>query len=495
MKLIKTHWWWGILSLVAILSIWWFFGSQNGDTLTTTTAEVGTVTAFIAVSGTATVEDIIPLSFPKSGTVSGVFVARGDLVATGTILATLGDAASQAEYAAALAEVTRVKALRDELLAGQTTEESAVTATTIQNAEEALTATIRTAAAQVETARTTLYSSGLTAIASDPDAIAPVPTITGSYTCTAEGEYTIELYRSGTPSGYSYRYRGIETGTGNASTNQSSPLGDCGLRLQFTPNVSYTNSRFTIQIPNTTSQTYATNRALYEQALAQEASSIDAAKRTYELALNQGAVATAGARVEQLIAANATVASAEARLMQVAVALADNAVRAPVSGLITELNLVPGQTVTNSPVMTLFAPKKTTVTARIPEKDVARLVLDQRATLEFDAEPSTTLEGTVTFISPLPTTISGIPYYETLIDLDTTPAWLRSGMQADVEIITEEISDAVRIPRLYLVDGTVQIKQGDQVETLTPTIRLIGSDGFVAVDGIPSGSELVLPTK
>lgn len=495
MQLLKTHWWWVVLSVAVLLSAWWFLGSRNGTPLVTTLADAGTVTAFIAVTGSATVEDIIPLSFPKTGTVSGVFVARGEAVATGTILATLGDAAIQAEYAAALAEVTRVKAIRDELLAGQTTEESVVTETTIKNAEEALTATIRTTATQVETARTTLYNTGLTATADDPDEVAPAPTITGSYTCTAEGTYTIELYRSGTPSGYSYRYRGIETGTGNASTNQSNPLGDCGLRLQFLPDVSYADSRFTITIPNTASQTYATNRALYEQARAQEESSIEAARRTYELALNQGAVAVAGTRVEQLIAANATVASAEARLTQIAVALADNALRAPVGGLITEVNLVTGQTVTNTPVMTLFAPKKTTVTARIPEKDVARLALNQTTTLEFDAEPNTHITGTITFISPIPSLISGIPYYETLIALDTTPVWLRSGMQADIEIIIEELTDVVRVPRLYLVDGAVHIKRGDQIEKVQPTIRLVGSDGFVAVDGIAPGSELVLPTE
>jgi len=480
--------------VVPLLLLWYFFvQTTNTSPLQIAVADVGTVSSFISVSGTATVDDIIPLSFPKGGTVSGVSVTRGEEVATGTVLATIGDAALQAEYTAALAEVTRARAQRDELLSGQTIEEAAVTETTLTIAENALTNTIRTEAARVESARSTLLNTGLTAIAENADIDTIPPIITGSYTCTAKGTYRIELYRSGTLSGYSYRYSGIETGIGNASANQSSPLGDCGLRLQFNANANYNNVVFVISVPNTASPTYANNRALYEQARIQESANIEAAKRARDLAQDQSTLATAGARVERLVAANAVLAAAEARLSQVAYLLSESAIRAPSSGVITDVSIATGQTVSNSPVMTLFTPSKTTVIARIPEKDVVRISAGQTVLMTFDAEPTEILEGNIVFLSPLQTIVNGTPFYDAIITVTKTPLWLRSGMQADIKIIINQLNNVVRIPRLYLNNTKVRIRTGQTISTIEPIILLIGSDGFVAVENITAGTELILP--
>jgi len=492
MQFVKRHSTWVVVLILLALAIWFLSARTNGDAPATAVAEVGSVTSSVSASGIANVDDIIPLSFPRGGTVSGIFVSRGDEVATGTILATVGDTTLQAEYAATLAELTRVQAIRNELLNGQTEDEVRVTETTIKNAEDALTNTIRTEAARVETARITLYSTGLTAVSKNPDTSAPAPTVSGSYTCTAEGTYTIELYRSGTLSGYSYRYSGMETGVTNASINHPSPLGECGLYLQFATADSYSNAVFTIAIPNTVSSSYATNRALYEQARAQEEANINSARRALDIALDQATVATAGARVERLIAANAVVRGAEARLTQVSYALSESAIRAPQSGIITDINTVTGQTVATTPVITLFAPTKTTVTARIPEKDVTRLSVNQNAEIKFDANPATEVTGIVTFLSPIQTIVNGIPYYDAVIELTETPTWLRPGMQADIEIITERLTDVIRIPRLFLQNNLVNIRRNGTVTTITPDILLVGTDGFVAVEGINAGDELLL---
>lgn len=495
MQVLKKYSWWVVVTIFAIGSLWWFFNNQNNPALITTAAEIGTVRSFIAVSGTATVDDIIPLSFPKGGTVSGVFVSRGDEVATGTILATVGDTALQADYAASLAETTRLRAVRNELLAGQTAEEATVTDSTVKKAEIALTNTIRTETARVEAARTTLYNTGLTAIATNPDTGATPPTITGSYTCTAEGVYRLELYRSGTLSGYSYRYSGIETGVNNASTNQSNPLGECGLRLQFAADTNYSNAVFTITIPNTASPTFAANQALYEQAKVQEEANINAARQALDLALDQGTLTTAGPRVERLIAANANVAAAEARLTKASFALSESALRAPSTGIVTEIKVTNGQTVSVTPVLTLFTPRKTVFTALIPERDISKISIEQSAELVFDASPEETVLATVSFVSPIQTVVNGVSYYEAELLLQSSPTWLRSGMQADVKIYTETLTDIIRIPRLFLKDNQVLVNTPSGTKVKDIEVLLIGTDGFVAVSGITAGTKLVLPTN
>lgn len=496
MQLLKSNKIWLTIVLIAAISVTLAVRNHSESPVVTTQTEIGTVTSFISVSGNANIEEVIPLSFPRGGTVSGVFVTRGDTVATGTVLAIVGDTNLQAEYAAAAAEVDRVRAIRDKLLNGKTAQESAVTETTVKNAEAALINTIRTEGARVEGARTTLYSTDVTAVATDPDTEGLPPTVTGSYVCTAEGTYTLELYRSNAESGYSYRYSGIETGTGNASTNQPSPLGSCGLRLQFSADARYrTGTIFTISIPNTASTKYASNRALYDQARAQEEANIQATRRTLDLALDQASVATAGARVEELIAANAVVAAAEARLTQASFALRDSAIRAPRTGIITDISTVAGQTVATQPVVTLYAPTKTTFTARIPEKDITEVTAGLTAHITFDAMPDQSISAIVDFISPLQNITNGAPFYEAELTLTETPLWLRSGMQADVKIITHAVTDAVRIPRVYL-DGThIYLRTETGKATSTPDILLIGTDGFVALEGIATGTELVLPTN
>ena len=496
MQFVANWKWWFFTSVLVLIIIVIWLGNHDQTVPKVVTADIGTVTSFISVSGDIAVEDLIPLSFPVGGTVQNIFVERGDTVATGTILATVGDTTQQAEYAAARAEVARTQAVRDEIQNGQTAAEAAVTQTTVTNAEAALFDTIKTEAARVESARTTLYTSNLTAVALDPETEGAPPTITGSYTCTAEGTYELELYRSNTDSGYSYRYRGIETGTKVVSVTQAAPLGSCGLRIQFPATANYRNGEvFTIAIPNTASPTYANNRALYEEALVREETNIAAAKQALDLALDQGTVATAGARVEALVAANATVAAAEARLLQAESNLSDQVIRAPKSGVITDVLITPGETVTASPVMNLYTSHKTSFTASVPEKDIARIALNQPADITFDAKPDTTITGQVNFISPVPTITNGASFYEVAIILDTKPDWLRAGMQADVNIITDRLTDVVRIPRIYMQEGVVTIRTDDAIKTIVPEIRLRGTDGFIAISGIDADTEVTLPAE
>jgi HlyD family secretion protein len=477
--------------LVCLLIVFYYI-KNNQPSLTTHTIESGDVVSFVSVSGTTVVDDIIPLSFSRGGTISGIYVSRGDSVSAGTVLATIGDTTLQTEYAAALAEAQRTQAVRDELQNGRTTEEKAVTEATLSVAENALLNTIKIETARVEAARTTLFNSGLGAITKNVHSEALPPTVSGSYNCTAEGTYTIELYQSGTVSGYSYRYFGIESGVGTVSFTQSLPLGSCGLRLQFSPASNYNNSTFTISIPNTASPTYATNKALYDQTITQQKANIEAARIARDLALNQSTLASAGTRIERLVAANAAVMTAEARLAQVSYNLSESALRSPKDGVIVDVAAVTGQTIATLPVFTLYAPSKTRVVARIPEKDITRLSLQQTAEITFDARPIETVTGTVTFLSPIQTFVNSIPYYEAVIELDTPPPWLRSGMQADVKIITQRMVNVLRIPRIYLQNGKITVREEGVVRYIEPEILLFGNDGYVAITGVSPTTEIIL---
>lgn len=488
----------GGVIVVAIFSLWLLSSRNDNKNDLTTTVVIGDVLSTVDVSGYATVDSIIPLSFPKGGTVSSILVEKGEEVATGTVLAVIGSTDAEAGYAAAAAEVDRAIALRNEIQNGQTEEQSAVTTATVASAETTLTNTIKSEAAKVETARVTLLSSLLTAVSQNGNTEAPAPTISGSYTCTGEGIYTIKPYRSSSLSGYSYQYEGIETGSETLYTNQSGSLGTCGLRLQFTEDASYFNTQWTITIPNTDSSTYAINKATYEQALINEEQNIAAAKRALDLALSRAGVDTAGARGETLAAANASVAAAQAKLAQVASTLTDTAIRAPQAGVITSVDVTVGETVSATPVITLFSPTRVTFTTRIPEIDIRKIEIGQRATLSFDANKEDTRHGVVTFISPIPITIDGVAYFEALITLDGLPDWLRTGMHADVSIVTQTLPQVTKLPIRFVrtTDGRAEVliyNKAKDHQVLPVTVIGRGTDGMVAIEGIKADTVVIAP--
>jgi RND family efflux transporter MFP subunit len=396
-----------------------------------------------------------------------------------------------------VAALSRTIANRDELLAGPSTEERSVTSETVILKSDALETTKQNEARKVENARRNLLSSGLTAFSDKPDEDAVPPSVSGTYSCTVEGTYTLDVFSSGAQSGYSYKLSGIETGTFIASVDQAIAMGTCGLRVQFDSNSNYNNTLWYVEIPNTKSPNYVTNVNTYNLAQTQAASAITLAEQEVALAAANATNSNAPARIEAVARANADVAQAQAKLARIDATIADRTLRAPFTGTITLIDILPGETVTTAPVVTLLAASDFEVTARIPEIDIGKLLVGQKVEMLFDAKDDVTVTGFVDFISLKATEIDGVAYYEAMITLDETPAWLRSGLNADVEIIIEEMTNVLRIPKRFItkVDNGFAVlqKSGEQIATTTIEVLLEGNDGYYALTGLNAGDTIVSP--
>jgi multidrug efflux pump subunit AcrA (membrane-fusion protein) len=332
----------------------------------------------------------------------------------------------------------------------------------------------------------------------EPNEDAAPPVVSGSYTCTEEGTYRLELYSSGSQSGYSYYVTGIESGTYSASTQQAIALGNCGLRIIFDDNSNYGRSVWFIDIPNQKSPSYVQNRNTYALTVTQAESAIANAQQAVTLAQANATNSNAEPRSEALVRANASVSQAQAQLAKIDATIRDRVLRTPFSGTVTDIDILPGETVTTAPVLTLLGEASFEITARIPEIDIGKLATGQKAELVFDARSTEVLTGTVDYISLVATLIDGVAYYEARIVLPETPAWLRSGLNADIDIITKEATGNLRIPSRYLVDSEtgyqVLLQQANQ-QTSSTTVDLIleGNDGYAAITGLTEGDILVAP--
>jgi multidrug efflux pump subunit AcrA (membrane-fusion protein) len=465
--------------------------------LVTSVVDTGNVRELVSVSGIAEAKQTAQLSFPVSGTAREVFVQKGDQVATGATLVTLDARALYSDRLEATAALTRAIADRDELLAGPTVFSQSVTTETLATQKAALATTRENESQKIQNAYRTLLSSGLTAYTEDATKEAIAPTIGGTYRCDQEGTYIISVYASAASSGYSFTLSGLETGTYSVYTDQPGPLGTCGLTIIFDANSRYTNSRWLVDIPNQRSASYTTNRNTYELTVTQANTAITLAEQAVALAEATATNQNAPARSEAVARADAAVIQAQARRNRIDVAIAERTLTAPFAGTITNISVLPGETVTTAPVVTLLAESNFEVVARIPEIDIGKIQTGQPVEMKFDTRPLEIQTGVVSFVSPRSTQIDGVAYFEAVIQLETLPDWMRSGLNADIEIVVKEISDTPRVSRRFIIkddSGNFVQKLNGETITVTPIdIIFTGNDGFVAITGVTAGDTLVAP--
>lgn len=472
-------------------------GKRPTTPLVTTTVETGTVQQLIFISGVADALDVVDLGFPVTGTVEEVRVRAGTVVEAGDVIAVLDTRTLQADKRAAEAELKTALANRAELIAGPTAGSRAVNDETVRVRAEALAATKAAETAKVTNAYRTLLSSQLSAYTSNPNERATPPTISGTYTCDTEGTYTIRVFSSDARSGISFTLSGLETGTYVGAIEQPSPLGTCGLQILFDRNSIYHNSTWTVPVPNVRSTNYTANKNVYDLAKTQASTAITLAEQELALAEVTAINNVAPARNEALARADASVIAAEARLSRVNTSIEERTLRAPFNGTITAASLLVGETVGTTPVVTLLATETFEVTARIPEINMGNVRVGQKVLMRFDAKDDELLTGEIDFIALKATLVDGVAYFDARITLDTAPEWMRSGLNADVEIITAEATNVLRVPKRFIqtTDGisTVRVYRDTTIATSTVSIVFDGNDGFTAITGVTEGDILVAP--
>lgn len=482
-----------IIGIIAIISI---RSGNSAPTWITDTVSQGSVRNIISVSGNVDAINTAELAFPTGGILESVNVKEGDIVTKGQTLATLSHHDLNADYQDAYASVLIAEANRDELINGKRSEERDVSKTTTDIAKEDLIRITNEQNNRVQNAYRTLLSTDLEVRPEDESASSVAPIISGSYTCT-EGIYTIDLYRSGASSGYSYHLSGLESGTYTAYTESSSLLGTCGLSLQLISGETYGNSTWFIEIPNTESDSYVGNLNAFNLAITQRENAIREAEQKVTLAEQNNTLDTAAPRAEALSREEAQVLQSKARLAVVSSQIQDHVLVAPFSGTVTNIEPVVGESVGTAPVVTMIANDAFALTALIPEIDITRIRIGQKAEVVFDARDEETLPATLIFISPLAEEIDGVSYFEAKLVLDNTVDWLRSGLNADIDIIVDTRDNVSRIPRRFLKEEngsyTVLIPDGKNTKPVSVTVPFIGNDGYVEVAGLDTGVTIVAP--
>ncbi len=141
-----------------------------------------------------------------------------------------------------------------------------------------------------------------------------------------------------------------------------------------------------------------------------------------------------------------TVAQKEAALWDSEEKLAGHFIRAPFDGVIGEINIKTGDSVSSGTTLATLMAKQYIAALTLNEIDVAKVKLNQPVTLTFDAVDGLTLTGKVTDIASTASTNQGVVTYGIAITLDTMDELIKSGMTVTAAIVTEAKPDVLLVP-------------------------------------------------
>jgi len=211
----------------------------------------------------------------------------------------------------------------------------------------------------------------------------------------------------------------------------------------------------------------------------------------------------AGAKTPDLETALAALDQAKAQRDLAQLNIDKATIRAPFAGLITQVNVVPGQiassgtTTTNPPAFDLVDDSQLHIDVSVSESDAANVQVGQAALISLDSVPGQMIPGGVERVSPVATTTSNVTAFPVRIAISPTQAPVRPGANATVQIVTATRSNVLTVPvrAVTQVNGQPAATILFNGSTFLVPIRTGLSDGrnIEVLSGLNEGDTVVLP--
>lgn len=212
------------------------------------------------------------------------------------------------------------------------------------------------------------------------------------------------------------------------------------------------------------------------------------------------AAATVQQRLADIAAMEAQIKTAELEVQVAELNLSYTRIVAPFSGTVLALGIEKGTMVASgitnvsggTAALTLGNLADLRVTGQLDEAQVAKVHKGQEVEIRVDAYPDRKFTGVVEAVAPLGKTVANVVTFEVEIRVtDKDKERLRSGMSADVEIITQRIEDALFVPLTAIVTKGparfVKLPDGSEKK-----VRTGATDGsrIVVLEGLAEGEQI-----
>lgn len=211
--------------------------------------------------------------------------------------------------------------------------------------------------------------------------------------------------------------------------------------------------------------------------------------------------ATVTLRESQIRSATSQVASARLAVDEARRRLAETEIRAPISGTVLAVNVERGTIVSSgittfsggTALLTLADLGDLRVVGDLDEAQVGRVREGQEVTITVDAFADRVFSGRVERVSPLGETTSNVVTFPVeIVVTDRDSSLLRSGMSADLEIVTGRHEGVLLVP-LAAIYGNARSRHVKLASGEPRPVRTGATDGtdIVVLEGLEEG-ELVL---
>jgi HlyD family secretion protein len=130
-------------------------------------------------------------------------------------------------------------------------------------------------------------------------------------------------------------------------------------------------------------------------------------------------------------------------------------IRSPISGIVLDRQVDPGQTVAASfqtPTLFTLAQDltKMKLIVDVDEADIGNVRVGQTANFRVDAYPDRSFSSKVSEVRSAPKTSNGVVTYQTVLAVDNSERLLQPGMTATAEITVTHVADALLVPNAAL---------------------------------------------
>ncbi len=213
------------------------------------------------------------------------------------------------------------------------------------------------------------------------------------------------------------------------------------------------------------------------------------------------AAANVDLRRAQLAASEGQRQVAELGVQDAELRLKETSIYAPISGTVLDIPVEKGSMVASaltnvgggSVVMTIADLSNLRIIATVDEAQISRIQDGQRADITVDTYGDRVFRGEVKRVSPLGVDTSSVVTFDVEIAVvDESSRLLRSGMSADIEIVTSEQKDVLLVPLLAVQSQGrrrfVKLPSGEE-----KTIKTGGTDGarMVVLEGLSEGEQVL----
>lgn len=204
----------------------------------------------------------------------------------------------------------------------------------------------------------------------------------------------------------------------------------------------------------------------------------------------------------------AQIASAQAQLEVAKVSVEDaqrtlerTEIKAPFAGTVLSVGVEKGTIITSpmsnvsggTTLLTFADLTDLRVIGQLDEAQIGRVKVDQTVSFRVDAYPARTFEGHVHRVSPLGTVDSNVVVFDVeIVVSDAAAHLLRSGMSADVEIVTAQQQDALQVP-LAAIRSRGSLREVQLADGSRREIKTGATDGthIVVLEGLSEGDVIV----